>query len=481
MHARRVRRSAVTAADFRPIRTVEANARRRPSTRAAQSPAILPGDVRRTIAAAGSAVIPGLGQLINGRLRIARWFALPAILLLAISALIVAANSPARLFASLISPSVMNVALALNLIVLGWRLASVAHAFFDRRYEGRPGRLGVVGLALILTAVVAPHAIANAWGNDAKAAFGNIFAGARETGAAREASATTDGPNLNERVNILVVGVDSFPGRTEKLTDSLMVVSIDPVGQTVSMISIPRDIVKAPLGNGNVFGPKINSLMSYADRHPAQFPSGGIRALEVAIGTTLGLHIHYFARMDFVGFVKLIDSVGGVDIDVLRAFHDPKYDGLGVNPPNVFGWGVTLGPHHFNGFEALAYARSRYAIGESDFTRAARQQEILLALRTKLMSAGSLLGNAPSMFEALGSLVSTDLPTDRLPDFAAIADELDSASIYRMVLGHPLVMPANDPRLGSVQTLDLPAIRAAVEAIAPPPGQTPVPWSAPAR
>ena len=195
----------MTAADFRPIQTVEANARRRPSTRAAHPPAILPGDVRRTIAAAGSAVIPGLGQLINGRLRIARWFALPAILLLAISALIVAANSPARLFASLISPSVMNVALALNLIVLGWRLASVAHAFFDRRYEGRPGRLGVVGLALILTAVAAPHAIANAWGNDAKAAFGNIFAGARETGAAREASATTDGPNLNERVNILVV------------------------------------------------------------------------------------------------------------------------------------------------------------------------------------------------------------------------------------------------------------------------------------
>lgn len=441
----------------------------------------MPGDIRRTIAAAGSAVIPGLGQLINGRLRIARWFALPAITLLAISALIVVANSPTRLFASLISPTAMSVALALNLVVLLWRLASVIHAFFDRRYEGRPGRLGVVGVALIVMAVVVPHGMVNAWGNDAKAAFANIFAGARETGVGQGGSATTDGPDLNDRVNILVVGVDSFPGRTEKLTDSLMVVSIDPVGKTVSMISLPRDIVKVPLGNGNVFGPKINSLMSYADRHPKEFPDGGMHALEAAIGTMLGIPIHYYARMDFIGFVKLIDSVGGVSINVTRAFNDPKYDGLGVNPPNVYGWAVGLGPHHFNGYEALAYARSRYAIGESDFTRAARQQEILLALRNKLTSAGGLLGNVPTMFEALGSLVTTDFPSERLPDFAAISDEIDQTSIYRMVLGHPLVMPGNDPRLGSVQVPDLPAIRAAVEAIAPLPGQTPVAWSAPAR
>ena len=243
------------------------------------------------------------------------------------------------------------------------------------------------------------------------------------------------------------------------------------------MISLPRDIIKVPLGNGNVFGPKINALMSYADRHPKQFPDGGVRALETAIGTMLGIPIHYYARMDFLGFVKLIDSVGGVSIDVTRAFDDPKYDGLGVNPPNVYGWGVGLGPHHFNGYEALAYARSRYAIGESDFTRAARQQEILLAFRNKLMSAGSLLGNVPTMFEALGSLVTTDFPSERLPDFAAISDEMDSASIYRMVLGHPLVMPGNDPRLGSVQVPDLAAIRAAVKAILPSPGQTPVSWS----
>ena len=395
-------------------------------------------------------------------------------MVLALGVVIVEVNSPARLFATLVSPTTMSLLLLLNLIVLAWRLASVLLAFFDSRYERRPGRMGMAGLAVILVAVIAPHGIANAWGNDAQDAFRSVFAGGDK--GLRDDAATTNRPGLNERVNILVVGVDSLPWRTEKLTDSLMVVSVDPVGPSVSLISIPRDIVKVPLGNGDVFGPKINALMSYADRHPQEFPDGGMRALETAVGTMLGIPIHYYARMDFFGFVKLIDSVGGVDINVTRAFYDPKYDGFGVNPAHVLGWGVELGPNHFNGYEALAYARSRYAIGESDFTRAARQQEILLALRTKFMSVGSLLGNLPGTFDAIGSLVTTDFPTDRLPDFAAIADEVNSASIYRMVLGHPLVMPANDPRLGSVQALDLPAIRAAVAAIAPSPGQTPVSW-----
>ncbi|MES2210111.1 MAG: LCP family protein [Chloroflexota bacterium] len=478
MHARRVRRPAENArAERRPPPTWNSAVRNRTSARAGARPAALaPDDIRRTIAAAASAVIPGLGQLINDRMRLARWFAIPALVLLAVAALLVAANSPARLFATLISPTAMSLLLTLNVVVLVWRLASVAHAFFDGRYAGRSGRVGAAGLAFVLIAVAVPHGIANAWGNEAQAAFRNVFAGSGNPGPGREVASTNDGPGPNERVNILLVGVDSFPGRTEKLTDTLMVVSIDPIGRTVSMISMPRDIVMVPLGNGDDFGPKINSLMSYADRHPKDFPEGGMRTLEQAIGTMLGIRIDYYARIDFIGFVQLIDSVGGVDVNVTRAFYDPKYDGLGVNEANVQGWGVEVGPQHFNGYEALAYARSRYALGESDFTRAARQQEILLALRTRLMSAGSLLSNVPSMLAALGDLLTSDLPTSRLPDLAAIADELGPDSIYRMVLGHPLVLPANDPRLGSVQTPDLPAIRAAVAGIVPPPGQIPVAW-----
>ncbi len=477
MHARRVQRPRDGAGtDRRPLHATRGPGRRVPNGGIAARSAVAPDDLRRIIATGASAAIPGLGQLINGRTRLARWFAIPAILLLAVGAVLLATNSPTRLFASLISPTAMGLLLVLNGVILVWRLASVAQAFFDGRYSPRSGRMGAAGLAIILVAVVVPHGIANAWGAGAQAAFSNVFAASRPTGPGGLVASSSGGPGSNDRVNILLVGVDSFPGRTEELTDSMMVISIDPIGRTVSMISLPRDIVSVPLGDGNVFGPKINSLMSYANRNRSQFPNGGMRTLEVALGTMLGIPIHYYARIDFIGFVKLIDSVGGLDINVTRAFYDPVYDGLGVNPANVQGWGVKVGPHHFNGYEALAYARSRYAIGESDFTRAARQQEIIIALRNKLMSAGSLLGNVPSMLAALGDLVTTDLPTGRLPDLAAIADELGPNSIYRMVLGHPLVTPGNDPTLGSVQIPDLAAIRTVVKGIVPPPGVTPVAW-----
>ncbi len=480
MHARRVRQpGGDIRAGRRPTRSVSAAGRRRSPARVSpRTDLFAADDIRRLIAAAASAVVPGFGQLLNGRLRLAKWFGVPALVLIAFVALRVATSSPARLLASVISPTTLGVLLALNVVVLGWRLVAVLHAFFDTRFEPRSGRGGAAGLALILVAVVVPHGLANSLGTSAQAAFSNVFAGRDATGPGSNAASTSGGPGSNDRLNILVVGVDSLQGRTETLADSLMVVSVDPVGKSVSMVSLPRDIIRMPLGDGNTFGPKINSLMSYADRHKDQFPQGGMQALEDSVGALLGVPIHYYARIDLMGFVNLIDSVGGVDVNVKKGFDDPQYDGLGINAPGVNGWSITAGPHHFNGYEALAYARSRYALGESDFTRAARQQEILIALKARLLSDGSLLTQLPQLLDAFGALVRTNVPTDRLPDLAAIADELGSGSIYRMVLGHPLVKPGNDPVYGSVQTPDLAAIKAAAAAIMPKTGQTPVAWSA---
>jgi len=410
-------------------------------------------------------------------MRLAKWFAVPVLILLALVVLKFATSSPTRLFASIVSPTAMSTLLVLNVVLLVWRFAAVMHAFFDGRYPGRSGRAGASALALLVIAVVVPHGIANAWGLSAQSAFASVFVGEAGPGPGLNVAAGQTGPGHDERLNILVVGIDKTPWRTATLTDSMMVVSIDPVGETVSIVSLPRDIVKTPLGDGDTYAPKINSLMAYADAHPAKFPQGGMRALEDAVGALLGIPIHYYAKIDFFGFTKLVNAVGGVDINVKKGFYDPKYDGIGVNMNNKLGWGVTAGLHHFNGWQALAYARSRYAPGETDFTRAARQQEVLLAIRARLMEDGSLLANLPSLLSAFGGLVTTDLPTDRLPDLAAIADNMGPNSIYRMVLGHPLVGGHKDPVYGSVQVPDLPAIRAAIAAIMPPPGGVPVPWS----
>jgi len=181
--------------------------------------------------------------------------------------------------------------------------------------------------------------------------------------------------------------------------------------------------------------------MSWGDHHPAEFPSGGVPALEGAIGALLGIPIHYYATVDLRGFVKMVDAVGGVDINVTKSLSDPNYGGFGVGP----GWSIEPGLHHLDGANALAYARIRKSTGESDFTRAARQQEVLVALRNRAVGAGILL-SLPQLLSAVGGAIRTDLPADRLPELAALAEQIDGSSTTKVVLGGPMIKSGGSSR-----------------------------------
>lgn len=416
-------------------------------------------------------MIPGLGQLANGRSRLAATFALPALAILALVWLALQLYSPARLVATLISPAMLTGALVLNVVVLVWRVASVGQAFFDSRAGGRPGRGGAAALVVLVAFVAAPHLFGLQVGLSARDTFARIFDSRGQGGIAGVAA--TPGPGDGERTNILVIGIDSTPWRTATLTDTMMVVSLDPVGRTVSMMSIPRDLVGTPLGNGDVFGPKLNSLMSYADAHPAVFPKGGVQALEDAVGALLGIPIHYHATIDFIGFMKIVDTLGGVDVNVAKGFTDSEYE-YGRQK----GFSITAGGHHLDGLNALGYVRARKAPGESDFTRAARQQEVLLALRDRATRSGSLLFQLPALLDALGDTVRTDLPVDRLPVLAVLADEVKSDAIVRVVVRFPLVKGGRN-EYGSVQFPDIAAIRAVSNEVFSDPGTPPSPWPTP--
>lgn len=432
-----------------------------------------PTDRRRLAAAGLSAVIPGLGQAFNRRRRLALWFALPSLILLAIVLVVLRLQSPARLAAWAVAPSVLSALLLLNLIVLAWRLVAVGQAFLDTGRGGPTGRLGIVGVALIALVVTVPHLVIWQYGTLAGDMFKSIFGGQVLSATGPDASPS---PALTERINVLLLGVDATDARTETLTDTMIVASLDPVGRTVSMASVPRDLVNVPLGTGDVFGPKLNSLMSYADRHPDEFPKGGVRTLEDAIGTLLGIDIQYYARVDFAGFVAMVDAVGGVDVDVKKRVRAPRYDGFGLE---TTGFLVRQGKHHFSGAEALAYARIRKGPGESDFTRADRQQQILVALRDRVTSGGSILFELPALLKAVGDTVKTDVPVDRLPEFAAIMDEMrGQGSVVRAVLGHPLV-DAKQTRYGASQVPNLKKIRAVSAMLFPAPGTPPAPWPTP--
>ena len=420
-----------------------------------------------------SALIPGLGQAYNHRRRLALSLFIPFAIFVALTGLLVWAFPAPRLIATAVVPGNLDKLLMLNVLLLGWRLVALGQAFLDTRFS-RVGGLGIVGLAVVILLTVLPHVGAQYVGGLARSTFADVFGGG--VLAARSGREVGQEPGPNDRLNILLVGIDAGAGRDHALTDSLIVVSVDPVGKSVSMASLPRDLANVPLGGGRTFAPKLNSLLSYATGHKDEFPDGGMRTLENAVGTLLGIHIHYYATIDLNGFVQMVDAVGGVDVNVKQALDDPKYRGFGVVGNR--GWAVDVGQHHFEGKDALAYARIRRSVGQTDFTRQARQQEILLALRTKVVKGGALF-SLPSLLDAVGATVSTDLPAERLPDLAVLAGEIPAKGIVRVVVRYPLIHPAKpgQNKYGAVQLPEIDRILAMATALFPAPGSTPKGWN----
>jgi polyisoprenyl-teichoic acid--peptidoglycan teichoic acid transferase len=433
-----------------------------------------PTDRRRLFAAALSAVLPGLGQAFNRRASLAALFAIPSLGLVLLAVLLLQIQSTARLVAWIVAPQVLGLLLTLNLLLLAWRLLAVGQAFLDTRRQGPTGRLGVIGIVVIAALVAIPHVAVYGYGSILGNTFARIFSG---DGFDRDEASVPSrpAPGDGERINVLLVGVDALADRDATLTDTMMVASLDPVGRSVSLLSVPRDLVNTPLGNGDQFGPKLNSLMGYAARHPEEFPEGGMNALQDAIGALLEIPIHYYARLDFGGFITMVDAVGGVDVIVTRGFEDPGYDGYGFDSR---GYSITEGEHHLDGANALAYARSRKATGESDFTRAARQQQILVAMRDQMTGGAGLLFELPGLLEAVGQTMRSDVPVEQLPTLAAILDEVDRDEMVSVVIRHPLVHPVST-RYGASQEADLAAIRQVAAALFPSPGTPPTRWSPP--
>jgi polyisoprenyl-teichoic acid--peptidoglycan teichoic acid transferase len=213
--------------------------------------------------------------------------------------------------------------------------------------------------------------------------------------------------------------------------------------------------------------------MSWAERHRKEFPEGGVKVLEGAVGALFGIPIHAYATVDLAGFVAMVDAVGGVDITVKKALADPNYPRL----DGKRGWSVEPGRHHFDGADALAYARIRKALGESDLTRAARQQEVLVALRNQVVGAGALL-NLPRLMAAAGTTIRTDLPQDLLPQLAALAAQVDGSSTVKVVLSSPQIKSGGTTKYGSV-FLPVPTrIAQLTKVVFGPPGADPT-WPVP--
>lgn len=382
----------------------------------------------------------------------------------------------------LVDPAVIAAALVGQAILLAWRLAAVASVMRDRSFPrlGRPDALAVVVVAAL---VVLPQAGLGYVTNVAREAAAEIFAPSideafpsAEPIPSIALPSPTDfftpspsGTPTLPRTTVLLIGMDSGVGRNTALTDTMIVASLDPIAQTVSMVSIPRDLVDAPLPKGRTFQPKINGLVAYVRWHPDEFPGyegHGQAVLAWSLGAMLGVRIDYYAQVDLGGFVRVVNSVGGVDVNVARSICDARYREYGFD-----GFSIGAGRHHMNGNTALAYARIRKAAGESDFTRAARQQQVVVALKDRIVKGG-FLDDPIGLLRALGGTVQTNVPPAVVRDLAPFATQIASESVFKAVVAHPLVRPGNDAR-GSIQVPDLPAIRALGAALFTPVGTVP--------
>jgi LCP family protein required for cell wall assembly len=147
----------------------------------------------------------------------------------------------------------------------------------------------------------------------------------------------------------------------------------------------------------------------------------------------VGVPIQYFAAVDLNGFRRLVDAVGGVTVDVERPIDDPQYDWLDGSP---LGFHLAAGPRRLDGRLALAYVRSRYGAGDNDFTRARRQQLLLLALRDRLTDP-AMLPRLPELVQIAGDTIRTNFPADRVAEMLQLAGQVDRAAVTQVVLSPP--------------------------------------------
>lgn len=310
-------------------------------------------------------------------------------------------------------------------------------------------------LGLILAIVIwfvgnflnAWNKISNSSGNKTRAPILSLF----KRSSASQLKGEGDG-----RVNILLVGMGgpNHPGGT--LTDTIMVASIDPVQKNLGLLSIPRDLYVTIRGNGKN---KINTAYSWGEANKNS-TGGGSEVAKQTVGDVLDLPMHYYVKIDFKGFVKFIDTIGGIDVEVPRAISDPYYPDakmIGYEPFNI-----SAGPHHLDGKTALKYARSRETT--SDFDRAKRQQQVIKAAKDKMFSAGVWANpvKITQLFSILGDNVRTDLSANDMGRLIEIVKQIDETKIATKVLdnseGGPLVSVSNDgyylvPRSGNFEEI----------------------------
>lgn len=242
------------------------------------------------------------------------------------------------------------------------------------------------------------------------------------------------------RVTVLLLGLDFRDweaGEKYSRSDTMILLTLDPLTKTAGILSIPRDMWVAIPGFKHG---KINTAYYLGEAY--KLPGGGPAMAVKTVESFLGVPINYYAQIDFDAFVRFVDEIGGVKIDVPEKI---TIDLLGGGPKTKkkLQPGIQVLP----GQHALAYARARYTEG-GDFDRARRQQQVIMGIRNRILEFDllpTLIGNAPKLYQELSSGIRTNLSLDEIIQLALLARSVPQEEIKQGVLDKNYVLFAESP------------------------------------
>jgi len=245
---------------------------------------------------------------------------------------------------------------------------------------------------------------------------------------------TTEPVVESERVNVLVMGIDRRPGEPFiSRTDTMMLMSVDPETKSASILSIPRDFYAVLPGRGR---DRINTAFVYGST--GNNPAGGAQLAMQTVEYNLGVPVDHYLLVDFGAVTRGIDAIGGIDLIVPYDINDPTFPDMDYGFDPLY---IPAGYQLMDGVTALKYARTRHQ--DNDFNRARRQQQLVLAVRDKVLGLGfaEMLRQAPFLYQQLGEGIRTDLSIDELIGLATIAADIPDENIRNEVLDQNYMSP----------------------------------------
>jgi polyisoprenyl-teichoic acid--peptidoglycan teichoic acid transferase len=439
----------------------------------------------RLLRALCSAVIPGVGQLVAGVK--SRGFAMLGVfVVVTLAGVVILSRGTDAILSWAVQPKVLLGLFIVNLVIMLVRLIAVIDAWRTAKVgmlePARPSRAGmatvIAGLVLILVLTLAPHVVAGYYTLVSRDLLTSVFAegdgnaststlastppststtigstsssaaatstdpsaGSTSTSAAPPTSGTTATSETttttvpldlggDDRISVLLIGLDEGYGREGARSDSMNVVSLDTATGKVAMFGIPRNVKRTPLGpktaaalKMSTFPDILNALYGAAEAHPEIATDGGdpgAEAIQETAELILGIPIDYYVVVNMLGLADLVDAFGGVDIKLKTALHITYY-------PLAAGDGKTsyvfkVGVNHLNGLQALAFSRDRR--DSNDYVRMGRQRCVLMGLLYQ-KSAASLMLRFPKIAAAIKKNVKTNIPIDTLPDLIRMRGDI---------------------------------------------------------